>query len=308
MDEDATPGRFVLTGSQNFLLHRGISQSLAGRAAVCHLLPLSRAELEGTPQAEPAGRDGLFDNRENKRDLWETLRTGFYPRIHDVGIEPEVWLHDYVQTYLERDVRSLVNIGNLLTFERFLALCAGRTGQILNYSSLAADCGVSVDTAKRWISVLKASFAIFLLPPHHRNFRKRIRKSPRLYFHDTGLACHLLGIRNREHLVTHPARGALFENLVVAEVAKAWHHHRLEPPIYYWRDRTGHEVDLVIDDAGTLYPVEIKSGQTVARGMLKGLLWWSRQAGQDPSLGTLVHGGEDRYEREGIAVRPWFSI
>ena len=308
VDEDPSPGRFILSGSQNFLLHRSISQSLAGRAAVRHLLPFSRAELEGTPQGEPAGGTGLFDNLHTSLDLWEAVRTGFYPRIHDVGIEPEIWLYDYVQTYLERDVRSLANIGDLTTVERFLALCAGRTGQILNYTSLAADCGVSVDTAKRWISVLKASFAIFLLRPHHRNFNKRIRKSPKLFFHDTGLACHLLGIRTKEQLVTHPARGALFENFVVAEVQKAWVHHRREAPIYYWRDRTGHEVDLLIDDAGSLYPVEIKSGQTVAKDMLKGLLWWSKQADQSPASATLVHGGTDRYTREEIAVRPWFSI
>jgi uncharacterized protein len=308
VDEDAEPGRFILTGSHNFLLMREVSQTLAGRCAVRYLLPFSRAELEQSPQAEPHGRDGLFDNRETRLDLWETIRTGFYPRIHDRQIPPEVWLPDYLQTYLERDVRSLVNLGDLETFERFLALCAGRTGQLLNFSSLAGDTGVSVDTVRRWISVLKTSFAVFLLRPHHRNFNKRMIKSPKLYFYDTGLACHLLGIRNAEQLVTHPVRGALFESYILAEVAKAYLHHRREPPIYFWRDRAGHEVDLVIDEGGTLYPVEIKSGQTVSRDMLTSLTWWSQEAAQDAALGTLVHGGAERYERNGIALRPWFAV
>jgi predicted AAA+ superfamily ATPase len=308
VDEDPSPGRFILTGSHNFLLMREVSQTLAGRCAVRYLLPFSRAELEGTPQEEPRSPETLFENRGTGLDLWSAIRTGFYPRIHDRQIPAEVWIPDYLQTYLERDVRSLVNLGDLETFERFLALCAGRTGQLLNYSSLASDCGVAVDTARRWISVLKTSFAVFLLRPHHRNFNKRIIKSPKLFFHDTGLACHLLGIREVGQLSTHPARGALFENYVLAEVMKVYLHHGREPPVHFWRDRTGHEVDLVIEEGGTLYPVEIKSGQTVARDMLDGLLWWSRQAGQDPGLGTLVHGGKESYERNGIAVRPWFAV
>jgi predicted AAA+ superfamily ATPase len=326
VDKDASPGRFVLTGSQNFLLLKDVSQSLAGRSGILHLLPFSRAELDRRPQSEPGDPLCLFTNRisgPDLPDLWEAIRTGFYPRIHDRGIPPEVWLADYVLTYIERDVRSLVNIGDLDGFERFLGLVAGRVGQLLNYSSLASDAGVSVDTARRWISVLKTSFIVFSLAPHHRNFNKRLIKSPKLYFYDTGLACYLLGLRSRVQLETHPLRGALFENFVIAEVAKAYFHHRRQPPLFFWRDRIGHEVDLLIEEGGALYPMEMKSGATVGGDMLDALLWWRRLSGRSEGKGEggeekggestgvrpiLVYGGDDAYERRGVAVRPWFSI
>jgi predicted AAA+ superfamily ATPase len=210
------------------------------------------------------------------------------PRIHDRQIPPDVWLSDYIQTYIERDVRSLSNIGDLDVFEQFLALCAGRAAQLLIYSGLASDRGISVDTARRWISVLKTSFIVFLLPPHHRNFNKRVIKSPKLYFFDTGLLCQLLGIREATQVVSHPLRGAIFEYHVVAEVAKAYLHHRRTPPLFFWRDRTGHEIDLLIEKANLLYPVEIKSGNTMSPDMLDGLLWWAKLAGLPPDAGTLV--------------------
>ena len=189
-----------------------------------------------TRRPSPAGARNpatLFAGHKTHLQLWQTLYTGFYPRIHDQHIPPAIWLPDYVQTYLERDVRALVNIGNMATFERFLALCAGRVGQVLNCAALASDCGIAVDTAQRWISVLKTSFVVFLLPPHHRNFNKRLIKSPKLYFYDTGLACYLLGIKDPQMLPTHPLRGPLFENYQVAEVAKAFHHHRQKPLLYF---------------------------------------------------------------------------
>jgi len=308
VDGDDRGGRFVLTGSQNFLLMEGISQSLAGRCGILHLLPFTRAELEGQEQPVPRNPDALFGYRSTGRGLWATLLQGFYPRIHDRDIPPGVWLSDYVQTYLQRDVRALVNVGDMERFERFLRLVAGRTGQLLNYSALANDCGLSVDTAKRWVSVLKTSFVVFLLAPHHRNFNKRIIKSPKLYFYDTGLACHLLGIQDDEQLQTHPLRGALFENLIVAEIAKTYHHHRLQPPLYFWRDQTGHEIDLLIEHGNDLFPVEIKSGQTVSSSMFGGLSWWCRQAERPLSSATLVYGGEDAYARNGLNVRPWFAV
>jgi predicted AAA+ superfamily ATPase len=187
VDQDPAPGRFVLTGSQNFLSMAKVGQTLAGRCAILNLLPFSRAELENHPQGEPGAPPELYGNLQTDLDLWEILHSGFYPRIHDRGIPPAVWLSDYVQTYVERDVRSLSNIGDLTLFSRFLALCAGRTAQLLNYSSLAADAGIAVDTARRWISVLNTSFIIFLLPPHNQNFNKRLIKTPKLYFYDTGL-------------------------------------------------------------------------------------------------------------------------
>ena len=308
VDRDPSPGRFVLTGSQNLLLMEKIAQSLAGRCGVLHLLPFSRAELAGQAQGEPAGPGTLFPNREPQGVPWELLRTGFYPRIHDRKIPPEVWLADYLQTYVERDVRALVNIGDLLIFERFLRLCAGRTGQILNYSALASDCGVAVDTARRWLSVLVTSFIVLLLPPFHRSFNKRVIKSPKVYFCDTGLACHLLGIRDASQLEVHPLRGALFENHVVAEVAKAYWHHRRTPPIHFWRDQTGHEVDLLVEESGKLYPIEVKSGATFASDMLAPLRWWASLAGDEAGQATLVYSGAEAFTHTGIDVRPWFAI
>ena len=193
-----------------------------------------------------------------------------------------------------------MNIGDLQTFERFLALCAGRSAQLLNFSGLASDCGVSVDTARRWVSVLKTSFIVFLLSPHHRNFNKRVVKSPKLYFHDTGLLCQLLGIRDAGQIVSHPLRGAIFENYVVAEVVKSYLHHRRTPPLFFWRDRTGHEIDLLIEESGLLYPVEIKSGHTMSPDMLDGLLWWTKLAGLPPDAATLVYGGNDAFTRQGV--------
>lgn len=308
VDRSPRPGRFVLTGSQNFLLLERISQSLAGRTALLHLLPLSRAELERQSQRAPDDAGALFANRRSGLELWETIRTGFYPAIHDRKIAPERWLDDYLRTYVERDVRLLVNVGDLAAFERFVRLCAGRIGQLVNTSSLAVDAGISVDTARRWLSVLETSFVIFLLRPHHRNFSKRLIKSPKLFFHDTGLACHLLGIRERAQLVAHPLRGMLFEGYVVAEVAKAFWNHRRTPPISFWRDQTGHEVDLLIESSDRLDPIEIKSGETVASDWFAGLDWWRKLAGSAAGQATLVHGGSLAARRSGVDVRPWFGV
>ncbi len=308
VDREPAPGRFVLTGSESFLLMEKVSQTLAGRCAVLHLLPFSRAELDGQAQADPASPEALFGSPGSRFDCWEVIRSGGDPPIHDRAIPPEIWHSDDVRTYVERDVRALVNVGDLETFELFLKLCAGRLGQLLNTSALASDCGISVDTARRWLSVLETSILVFLLPPHFRNFSKRVIRSPKLYFHDTGLACHLLGIRQTEQLRTHPLRGALFESFVVAEVAKAYWHHRREPPIHFWRDQTGHEVDLVLEEAGLLHPVEIESGATVSADMLAGLGWWRHLAGSEAGHAFLVHGGTKTYERDDIGVRSWFAV
>lgn len=308
VDRDATVGRFVLTGSQNFLMMEQISQSLAGRSGILHLLPFSRAELEAQTPGRELDAGALFENRSSRLDCWETIRTGFYPRIHDRHIPPEIWLADYLRTYVERDVRCLVNVGDLETFERFLALCAGRVGQLLNFSSLATDCGIAVDTARRWISILKTSFLVFLLRPHHWNFNKRIIRSPKLYFHDTGLACQLLGIKTNDQLLNHPARGALFENLIVSEAHKHYVHRREEPPLYFWRDQTGHEIDLLIDQAGALFPCEIKSGATIQTEMLKTLKWWNALTKNPATASVLIYGGSEPSERNGIRIRPWFAV
>lgn len=308
VDEDDRPGRFVLTGSQYLLRMEQVSQSLAGRCGLLYVLPLSRSELERQTQPEPTATSGVFANPTTGLDCWSTVWSGLYPRIHDRQIPPPVWLADYVRTYVERDVRALVNVGDLDAFERFVALCAGRTGQLLNYSALANGCGIAVDTARRWISTLRTSFILFLLRPHSRNFSKRLIKSPKLYFHDTGLACHLLGIRSRDQLLLHASRGALFENYVIAEVTKQFVHHRLEPPLFFWRDQTGHEIDLLIDTGTDLLPAEIKSGETINASMFDGLVWWNRLAGRDPAGSVLVYAGSATQSYQGVAVRPWFSV
>lgn len=196
----------------------------------------------------------------------------------------------------------------MVTFQRFLSLCAGRVGQLVNSSSLSSDCGVSVDTVQRWLSVLEASFLVFRLPPHLASFGKRVVRTPKLYVADTGLACHLLGVREVDQLVNHPLRGALFENYAISEVATAWLHHRREPPLFFWRDRTGHEVDLVVEEGGATFPVKIKSGQTVTDDMLSGLRWWLDLRGRPAESATLLYGGGDAHERSGLSVRPWFSV
>jgi predicted AAA+ superfamily ATPase len=308
VDEKPTTGRFVLTGSQNLVLMEKVSQTLAGRTGILHLLPFSRAELEKQHQIDFKTPDTLFSNSETGLECWNIIYSGFYPPIHDRKIPPEIWLSDYSRTYVERDVRTLLNIGDLEIFERFIRLCAGRIGQLINFSSLASDCGISVDTARRWISVLKTSFIIFLLSPHYKNFNKRIIKSPKLYFHDTGLACQLLGIQNENQLFSHPLRGAFFENYIIAEVVKFFYNHRLSPPIYFWRDQTGHEIDLIVEDSNLLYPVEIKSGSTVASDMFNGLKWWTNLTGNSAASPMLIYSGGEAYVRDGITLRPWFSI
>lgn len=310
VDSEDRLGRFILTGSQNFLLMQRISQSLAGRCAVLHLLPFSRAELTGAPLREAArlvaprkragqGKPGA------PASLFETLFTGFYPRIHDKHLDPQRWLAGYYQTYLQRDVRDLLNVGDSESFGRFARLCAGRSGQLLNTSSLAADAGISHTTARRWLSILEASFIVYLLRPHHRNFNKRLVKSPKLYFVDTGLLCYLLRVRSPEELVTHAARGAIFETWVVGEILKNYHNRGVEPDIYFWRDSAGHEIDLLIDEGASQIPVEIKSGQTVAGDFFRDLDYWRTLAGQPDASAALVYGGDESFKRRGVSVVAW---
>ena len=309
VDQSSRPGQFVLTGSQNFLLLGGISQSLAGRCDVLHLLPFSRTELLSTellPIEQVAGRaprePATADN------LHEVLFTGGYPRIHDQGLDAQVWLGNYYQTYIERDVRSIINVGDLETFGRFMGLCAGRAGQLLNLSALANDCGVSHATARRWLSVLQAGFIVTLLQPHHRNFNKRLVKSPKLYFLDTGLLCYLLRIRAPDDLAWHASRGAVFESWVVSEAVKNYTHRGLRPDVYFWRDAAGHEIDLLLDaGAGALVPVEAKSGQTFHPDFVKELHWWQQTAGLTGAAGTVVYGGDLSTQYKNCTILSWRS-
>ena len=294
VDADRRPGRFVLTGSQQFGLMSGVTQSLAGRVGMTRLLPLALAEVA------PDDRTGV--------DLDAAMLKGGYPSLHVQPVTPADWFASYVATYVERDVRQLLKVQDLSAFQRFLRLCAGRTGQLLNATALAGEAGVSHSTARAWLSVLEASDLVHLLPPYHRNFGKRLVKSPKLYFVDVGLACWLLGVRSTEVLALHPLRGALFETLVVGEFLKARHNRGLPPELYFWRDNNGLEADLLFERDGRLQPVEIKSGRTVTADYLRAAHKSARIAGEDADAPWLVYGGNESYERSGVRVISWRGI
>jgi len=298
VDEDRTPGRFVLTGSQNFALLSSISQSLAGRTAVLNLLPFTLAELRRMPSHE--------------EDLFPILWAGGYPAIHDRGVPADEWLANYVLLYVERDVRQVLNVGDLVAFETFLRLCAGRAGQLVNLSALAADCGVTHGTAKSWLSVLETGYIAFRLPPFLANIRKRLVKTPKLFFHDTGLLCHLLGIERSDQLVTHPMRGAVFENWVISEIYKNIVNQGKRATLAFYRDRKGLEVDLIIERGDTLMAVEAKSGQTVASDFTSGLDAFARAMADDkryPTVQrTVIYGGDRKEPRRNALILPWRTI
>ena len=303
VDEDRhrgqSPGAWVLTGSQHFGLVAAITQSLAGRVGLLHLLPLSLGELQDGGHAAA------------QAPLAELLWRGLYPPVVDRGVPPAVWYADYVATYVERDLRQLVNVRDLAPFRTFMRMCAARSGQMLNLSALAADCGVSTNTAKAWLSILQASYIVFTLPQHHVNFGKRLVKSPKLYFYDSGLAAWLAGLRSADELALSSLRGALFETWALGEVLKARSNQRLEPSLHYWRDQAGVEVDLLLDHGALLSPVEFKAGQTVAADWADAVnryqaLAAQRGAGQ-PAIAAaqLVYGGDEPRTRSGVQVTPW---
>jgi len=291
VDEDRTPGRFVLTGSQQFGLLSGIGQSLAGRVGVTRLMPMALAEL-------PAVQDGSLS-------LDELMLQGSFPAVHAHDIASADWFASYVATYVERDVRQVLNVQHLSTFQRFLRLCAARTGQLLNLSALAGETGISQPTARAWMAVLEASDLVFLLPPYHRNFGKRLVKRPKLYLTDVGLACWLLGIRTTELLSLHPMRGALFETLIVTEVLKGRYNRGQPADLYFWRDNNGLEADLMFEVDGAVQTVEIKSGQTVTSDYIRAGKRSARMAGSEARQPWLIYGGDERYERSGVQVIGW---
>jgi predicted AAA+ superfamily ATPase len=280
LDEKEQNGSFILTGSNNFLLNSNISQSLAGRVGYLFLLPLDIGEIN--PGA----------NMSN-----QLIFKGGYPEIYQKDIDPKKYYDNYIRTYVERDVRLLKNITDLYTFERFLRLCAGRTGQLLNMSSLAADVGVDVKTIGSWLGVLEASFIAFRLYPYHENYNKRIVKMPKLYFYDTGLASALMGIEDVSQLNIHPLRGGLFENLVVVDFLKRLYNNGKQNNLYFWRDNIGNEVDLLIKKGANRYPVEIKSAQTISDEFFKGIRYWNKLTNTEG--GYLVYAGDMLQKRSG---------
>ncbi len=310
VDERNRPGQFILTGSHNFLLMERVSQSLAGRCAVLHLLPFSLAEIGRRPpiSLQHLGAAVARGAKPPRQSLPELLFTGMYPRIHDQGLAPSEWLAAYYQTYLERDVRNVLNVGDLEAFGRFVRLCAGRAGQLLNLSALASDCGVTHPTARRWISQLEASFVILLLRPYYQNFGKRLIKSPKLYFLDTGLLCFLLRIRHPRELDLHSSRGAIFESFVISEIHKNFLHRGEQPGLYFWRDSGGREIDLLVDLGSRLIPIEIKSAQTVASDFFAGLAYWRELTTSPAGPAALVYGGDRLFRQQGTVVYPWFVL
>jgi len=290
---DNKKGKFILSGSQNFLLHQQISQSLAGRVAILKLLPFSFEELKNS--------DIIYDNYE------DYIFNGFYPRIYDLQLNPSDWYPNYIQTYLEKDVRNIKNIKDLHKFQSFLKLVAGRVGQIINFNSLANDLALTIPTIKDWLSILEASYIIYLLKPHHKNHNKRVIKMPKLYFYDTGLAASLLGIEFKEQISTHYLKGALFENLIISEMIKSRFNHGKESNLYFWRDKTGHELDIIAEYLNELHTFELKSSKTITPSFFKGIKYYDKIS-KTINKSYLIYGGEQKEIRGNTTVIPWSKL
>lgn len=285
---------FVLSGSSNFLLLQSISQSLAGRAAILKLLPFSMSELENKELGDSSYEELLFK--------------GLYPGLYDREIDPVHFYPSYVSTYIERDVRQIRNIDDLTRFSNFLQLCAGRVGQILNIASLAVDAGISPNTAKSWLSILEASYIIHFLQPYYKNYNKRITKSPKLYFYDTGLVCSLVGIDSKEQVKTYHSKGALFENLIITELIKSRLHNGMNPRFYFWQNKTKQEIDLIIDHPGGPVPYEIKSGMTMNESYFTNLKYWQKVSANVSGVLNVIYGGETNLKTELGNFISWRSL
>lgn len=289
VDEKRRNGVYVLTGSQNLLLLEKVSQSLAGRSYVLHLLPLSARELL---------RAGLLGE-----DPWAWVHKGGYPAMATGRVRKGNWLQSYIETYVQRDVRQVLNVQDLDRFGRFITLCAARTGQLWNQSSVSTELGVDATTVQRWLSLLQSSYIVFKLQPHHRNYNKRLVRTPKLYFHDTGLACSLLGIPSPKDLAMHWMKGPLLENAIVVDRLKARYNAGLAPGLSFWRDNHGHEIDL-LEEGNPMHAIEVKAGSTLSAEMRAGLEWYRDLAGGNTRC-TLVYLGDVRSTRDGITVVKW---
>lgn len=312
VDEHQKPGYFILTGSQNFLMNEAITQTLAGRIAIHTLLPLTMQELA--------------DASLLPQELEVALVNGFYPTTYtqilkltkDISSQPAVedsrrnlvldeWYANYIRTYVERDIRQISQVTDLNLFQKFTKLCAARIGQIVNLTSLGNECGISDVTAKKWLSLLASSYILFLLYPHHKNFNKRLVKNPKIYFYDTGLACALLKI-TPEFLATHPIKGSLFESFAIAEIAKYFYNKGIEPPIYFWRDHTGNEVDCIVEQGLSLIPIEIKSNCTITSKFFEGINYWKKLAQSEQAEGFIIYAGTETQQRSTGTVVSWQQI
>jgi len=286
IDQPNNKKKFIISGSENLLLSNQISQTLAGRVRIFNLLPLSRHEFMAA-------------------SLSENLLKGGYPRIHNQQLNPTEWLSQYYATYVQKDVRTIINVENLDQFDRFVRLVAARVGQLIDYSSIGNDCGISQPTAKKWFSILKATFICFNLEPHHNNFGKRLIKSPKVFFYDVGLLCYLLRIKNQDELLSHPLYGSIFENWIIAEKIKEKFNEGLESNFYFWRDQKGHEVDLIEETAKGLFPLEIKSSSTFHPSFVKNIDYLNGL--QNLSEGICVYGGDENFDFKGYKVVSWKS-
>lgn len=283
LDEAKTPGLFILTGSHNFLLMEQITQSLAGRIALLALLPFSWQELSNAKHSFSTFEDHLFH--------------GGYPKIYSDHLNPKDLYSNYVRTYIDRDVRLLKNVHDLSAFHTFLKLCANRVGQLLNLSSLADECGITHNTAKAWISILESSYIIFLLRPHHNNLNKRLVKTPKIYFYDTGLASYLMGITSKAMLSQHPLKGNLFECFIIAEIIKSQLNKGDDPSTYFWQDKLGREIDCIIENGPSFFPIEIKSGKTITDDYFKNITYWSNLSKYPAAKALIVYGGNTHQHR-----------
>ncbi len=291
VDESGIMGQFILSGSQNFHLMQNITQSLAGRVAIFKLFPFDHQELS---------RSGLLNE-----NYLENILKGYYPAIYDRDIPSRTFYSNYIQTYIQRDVSELISVKDIRLFQNFLGLCASRAGQLLNMNALANECGISQPTAKSWLSALENSYIIFTLQPLHENYSKRIIKTPKLYFYDTGLLCHLLKIHRTEQILTHPVKGALFENMMIAEQVKRMYHKNDVQDIWFWRDAAGHEVDLIIQDGADFCLNEFKATETIMSDLFKGLNYFENLVKNQPLTKTLIYAGNQSQPRTGVNVVSW---
>lgn len=290
VDRDQMNGQYVLTGSPNFLQNEKIKQSLSGRTAFLHLLPLSFEEIKKAKLKLPSLEDVLY--------------RGFYPRLYSSKVKAADWYANYIRTY---DLRLIKNIHDLNTFQIFLKMCASRTGQLIDYTSLGNDCGISHNTVKNWLNILESSFIIFFLRPHFKNYGKRLVKSPKIYFYDTGLLCHLLDIQSSKQLQTHYLKGGIFESFVMSELMKGAINEGKDPHLYFWRDNHGNEVDCIIEAGETLMPIEIKSSKTVSPDFFENLTYWNKLSGANANS-YLIYGGDLCQKRSNSTVLSWNSI
>lgn len=292
VDENRVPGHFILTGSQNFLIRDTVSQSLAGRVALLTLLPLSINEIKNN--------NLLVNNTE------EQIFKGFYPSVYSHNLDIENWYSNYIETYIEKDVRKIQNIEKITEFQNFVRLCAGRVGQVINMSSLSADAGVSVATIKSWLSILEASYIIFILKPYFNNFSKRIVKSPKIFFYDTGLMCHLLNIEDPKQIANHYFKGNLFESMVISDLIKMRFNKNKRSNIYFFRDNHGNEVDCILEKSSSLDAIEIKSSRTINNSFFKGLEFWQNLNSNGDNY--LVYGGDENQIRKQATILSWQDI